>query len=629
MSHYTSALELLKREVWAAAHDGQASKIVSLLRHVGSRAEKILNHRTEVAGSLTTPLICAVSKGNEEVVAVLLRNFGFDLERKGTVIYKNNTYHGVTALWCASCSDNYNIVKILVENGANVNNPSYDGSSPLAWACFYRQLKIVQFLVEHGADVNTADQYETTCLMYACKSGNYYVVKHLLEMGADPLRKSLNGKTALHFSADGDDVAISHLLVAAGLKLNKDNYGRTPLMLAALRGQIDAVEYFISLKECCREDHVDALELLGTSFLFIKNPDFVNAYDYFDKAMYERYKLQNQIVSKQLVPTSSILAITEKEECTNLDELEEIREDELALCIEGIHIRERVLGTRAPDLPIPLFHTGSLFAGNGDYETCIDLWTNASNLTQNIGKEFDVSRFSELFTEMLQNGLAINFRSVLTCFQSVENELKLNTIRMKSNEGKYKIIYETCFLTCIYLIGIMLQTFTSKEEEHQLNRAVYSFIKMKPLLTNGCTPIHICCGSATKDYDIDLKNEILFPNIRLCKVLVACGASVNAQDGNNNTPLHVVAKCNNFDSNILSEIILCLLENGAHLDACNKDGKTAADAATNCIAASIIKTHVHLSLLSLKCLSARAVRKYKMEFEGIIPDSLKEFVELH
>ena len=136
----------------------------------------------------------------------------------------------------------------------------------------------------------------------------------------------------------------------------------------------------------------------------------------------------------------------------------------------------------------------------------------------------------------------------------------------------------------------------------------------------------MCCGSVTNDNNIDVKNVILFPNIHICKTLVACGANVNAQDNYKNTPLHIIAKCIVSDFDIQREIIMCLIENDAHLDACNKDGKTAVDVASTGIAESIINTHMKLSL---KCLSARAVKKHKVQNQDVIPVSLYKFVELH
>ena len=623
-----SELESLKREVWAAARDGHASKIVSLLWNIGHCVEEVLNHKTHDAGSETTPLICAARNGNETVVAVLL-NFGVDLEQKGTVVHEHVKFHGVTALWCASNWCYFNIVKLLVDYAANVNNFSDNGSSPLKRACYFGGFKIAKCLVENGAGVNSTEPNGTTCLMAASYSGKYEVVQYLLRMGADPLLKTTAGLNALHFSALGGRIDVSQILIKAGIPSSKDNYGRTPLMLAALEGHIRIVEYFISSRICKREDHVNGLELLGTYFLFKKNPDIAKAYDYYNTAMYERYKSSDDIVSKRCNSTSSILAITEKEECTTLDDLEEIQENELALCIEGMHIRERIMGAKCVDLPVPIIHTGYLFADTGDYNKCLHLWIYASNLCKDIGKEFDVSRFPELFARMLHDGLEINFRLVLMCFEIAEREVNVEKPQMHAKKEKLSKHHDKDILACVYLADIMLQICTSKEEEDQLYRAVYNFLQTKPHLENGRTPLHICCDSESNNNNIKLKNEVEFPSMNLCKALTACGANVNAQDENNDTPLHALAKCDNFDSNFLSEMISCLVENGAHLDACNKDGNTAVNSASNCVAASIIKTHINTDLLSLKCLSARVVRKYKIDFEGFIPVSLKDFVELH
>ena len=54
----------------------------------------------------------------------------------------------------------------------------------------------------------------------------------------------------------------------------EDNFGVTPLMKAAVNGKTDVVDYFSTLAECSREDRIDAMELLGTSYLFREDSDF-------------------------------------------------------------------------------------------------------------------------------------------------------------------------------------------------------------------------------------------------------------------------------------------------------------------------------------------------------------------
>ena len=419
---------------------------------------EILNHHRHEDGQITMPLIIAVCKGHEEVVDVLLM-FGVDIEQKETVIYDNTTFHGATALWCASCWGYHNIVKILVDNGTNVNNPTDSGSTPLRPACFDGRFKIVQYLVEHGADVNTANNNKHTCLMNACYAGYYDVIQYLLEKGADPERRNIKGMTALHGSAFGGHLAISKLLVETGSTMTKGNEGMTPLMMAAVNDKIDVVDYLSSLPECSREEHVDALELLGTSFLFKINSYMLKSYHFFETAIYERYKDPDEIIPKRFNTTASIEAITGKEECKTLYELEEIREDELALCIEAVTIRERVLGTKSDDLPDALIYTGCLFADNGDFDKCIDLLLYASKLSQNIDDGVHVGCFPQIFAEMFYDGIKINFPSLLKCCQTADAELKLDKVRIRTNEKKFRKYYETDILSCIYMFGIMLMTY--------------------------------------------------------------------------------------------------------------------------------------------------------------------------
>ena len=118
----------------------------------------------------------------------------------------------------------------------------------------------------------------------------------------------------------------------------------------------------------------------------------------------------------------------------------------------------------------------------------------------------------------------------------------------------------------------------------------------------------------------------------MCKTLIDCGARVNARDEKKNTPLHVIAKSMNTlaNINILLETMLCLIENGAHIDICNEAGRTALDVATTDIAKAIIRRNDNTNL---KCLSfylaARAIKRHRVPYKYCIPPYLQEYVELH
>lgn len=76
------------------------------------------------------------------------------------------------------------MVKILVENGADVNFLTETKSSPLRAACYLGHLNIVEYLVEHGANVNITNIYNSTCLMIASHNSKYIFIIVLLHFSS-------------------------------------------------------------------------------------------------------------------------------------------------------------------------------------------------------------------------------------------------------------------------------------------------------------------------------------------------------------------------------------------------------------------------------------------------------------
>lgn len=67
-------------------------------------------------------------------------------------------------------------------------------STPLRAACFEGYLNIVRYLIEHGADLSLPNKYNNSCLMIAAYKGHLDVVQYLLERGADPDKAGINVK---------------------------------------------------------------------------------------------------------------------------------------------------------------------------------------------------------------------------------------------------------------------------------------------------------------------------------------------------------------------------------------------------------------------------------------------------
>lgn len=90
------------------------------------------------------------------------------------------------------------VIKCLVENGANVNAISDTGSTPVRSACFMTHLDIVSYLVEHGADILRPNFNGGTCLINSVQS--VQLCLFLLKHGASVNTRDIQNKTALHYA---------------------------------------------------------------------------------------------------------------------------------------------------------------------------------------------------------------------------------------------------------------------------------------------------------------------------------------------------------------------------------------------------------------------------------------------
>ena len=74
----------------------------------------------------------------------------------------------------------------------------------------------------------------------------------------------------------------------------------------------------------------------------------------------------------------------------------------------------------------------------------------------------------------------------------------------------------------------------------------------------------------------------------------------------------------------MKQIVVLLLKNDAHVDIVNHSGESAVMS----LASSFVEINIQ-NFVSLKCLAATAVVKYKIPYVGLISDSLESFVHMH
>ncbi|WP_044742930.1 MULTISPECIES: ankyrin repeat domain-containing protein [unclassified Anoxybacillus] len=146
---------------------------------------------------------------------------------------KERDRDGNTPLHYAAGSGELEWVRLLYQQGADVNAANQSGTTPLMVAAQSGQTEIVQFLHKHGADIDHADKEGETALFQAV-AGNYLeTVRYLLKARADVNAQTKIGKTALMIAAEYGYEPLVSLLLEHGADVRvKDQTGNTALSLA-------------------------------------------------------------------------------------------------------------------------------------------------------------------------------------------------------------------------------------------------------------------------------------------------------------------------------------------------------------------------------------------------------------
>lgn len=173
---------------------------------------------------------------------------------------------GATALYTAVGNKNVKVVKLLLDSGANPNGIQLENNDeffknsgkdpiklltkainprwiPLTTACANGNMEIVKLLLDKGADVNLEEKKGWNPIVYAVVNQRVDVVKLLLESGANTHGKNMGLQKGAGYNSN---VALLKALIENGADVNAivDNY--TPLMEAAHRGCVDVVKLLVS-----------------------------------------------------------------------------------------------------------------------------------------------------------------------------------------------------------------------------------------------------------------------------------------------------------------------------------------------------------------------------------------------
>lgn len=146
-----------------------------------------------------------------------------------------------TPLSWAAQEGRMEIVELLLQYGAPVDEMDARSRTPLSCACEKGAENIVRLLIQRGADTNSCNIRGETALGWACVNGHRAVAKLLVEEGAAINARDTNGETPLFWAARNCDQQIAGLLVDKGADVNaRDNERNAPLFYAARANNWDS-----------------------------------------------------------------------------------------------------------------------------------------------------------------------------------------------------------------------------------------------------------------------------------------------------------------------------------------------------------------------------------------------------
>ncbi len=208
-----------------------------------------------------TPLQMAAEAGNTEVVKFLI-DAGADVNAGG--------YNNFTVLHSAITSGNEDVVRLLLENGANVNAVTDEEYAPIHHAAYHGNANIIRLLINYGADLTLKDRWINNMTPYELASVRNHdsVVLNLLRIedqkasaasaGMDVNPESIASEMSekkyavderrpyVVLAAERGQYKVLQGLIENGVDVNTVlPDGSTALMLAAKRGHDDIVKLLL------------------------------------------------------------------------------------------------------------------------------------------------------------------------------------------------------------------------------------------------------------------------------------------------------------------------------------------------------------------------------------------------
>lgn len=156
---------------------------------------------------------------------------------------------GWSNLTAACYQGSFDIAKYFIDKGIKIKQyKDNEGSSDLYYAVYGKNYEVVKMLLELGVDLESNIRYEQNPFIQAINSEQPKIVELFLQKGASPDFYTY-GKTPLHIAVSNKDIHTVNILLKYNANVNarlkesaifiNDDFALTPMDIAVLNQDID------------------------------------------------------------------------------------------------------------------------------------------------------------------------------------------------------------------------------------------------------------------------------------------------------------------------------------------------------------------------------------------------------
>jgi Fem-1 family protein b len=383
-----------------------------------------------------TLLSIACLNEHEDIMRLFLHRYKPDLEILNNILFgdENKSQQmclNVTILWIATAINNFQMVKLLVEHGANVNHTTKTNSTPLRSICYNGNVIMARYLIENGADIHIAKENNDTNLAVSVYRKHLKMAVYLVnELGCDVNLCDNDGRSPLYDAVNCGSLEMVQFLLNQGARNFRAVHDQmSPLMWAAEKKRTDLVDAISS--RCSLLEQIEAKELLASAFV-VNDRDLEKSFEYFTQAL-ELRSIHN--LPKLLKSTAKEI-FDNREECQTVDQLKELQSNSNNIYIEALLVRERLLGPMNVEYQHSLRYHGAILADEHNHQKAIAFWMYELGLRREYSIAIDseyLRHFASMFSEMVYISSSISIETLLTIITVTIEELKRNTTDFDSN----------------------------------------------------------------------------------------------------------------------------------------------------------------------------------------------------